>query len=90
MSGHASQDLKTGAVISGSTAEETTRTLESIGKVLKEAGCTFADVVKCTCHLKRIEDFDQFDEAYGKFFPGTPPARTTVQSVLWGEIEGGD
>lgn len=87
VSGHASQNLKTGEVVSGTTAEETSRTLASIGKVLNEAGCTFDDVVKCTCHLARIEDFDEFDEAYAKFFKGIPPARTTVQSVLWGGLK---
>lgn len=87
VSGHASQDLKTGEVISGSTGEETSRTLASIGKVLKEAGCTFEDVVKCTCYLARIEDFDEFNQAYSKVFTGTLPARTTVQAVLWGGLK---
>lgn len=87
VSGHASQDLQTGQVISGSTAEETSRTLESIGKVLKEAGCTFKDVVKCTCYLARIDDFDEFNKAYAGFFPGVAPARTTVQAVLWGGLK---
>lgn len=87
VSGHASQDLATGKVISGSIGEETGRTLASIGKVLKEAGCTFDDVVKCTCYLARIEDFDDFDKAYSKFFLSTPPARTTVQAVLWGGLK---
>ncbi len=87
VSGHASQDLKTGDVISGTTGEETTRTLTSILKVLKEAGCTFDDVVKCTCYLANIEDFDLFDEAYSKFITGIPPARTTVQAVLWGGLK---
>ena len=35
VSGHASQDLQTGAAISGSTGEETARTLASLGKVLR-------------------------------------------------------
>ncbi len=87
VSGHASQDLKTGAVISGTTGEETARTLASIAKVLKEAGCTLDDVVKCTCYLANIEDFESFDEAYSKFFTGVPPARTTVQAVLWGGLK---
>jgi 2-iminobutanoate/2-iminopropanoate deaminase len=87
VSGHGSQDLKTGEVISGSTAEETSHTLVSIGKVLKEAGCTFENVVKCTCYLARIDEFDEFNEAYAKFFPGTAPARTTVQAVLWGGLK---
>lgn len=82
VSGHASQDLETGHVISGTTAEETTRTLELIGKVLKEAGCTFEDVVKCTCYLSRIEDFAEFDAAYAQFFAQIAPARTTVGAVL--------
>jgi 2-iminobutanoate/2-iminopropanoate deaminase len=87
VSGHASQDLKTGEVISGAIGEETERTLNSIGKVLKEAGCGFEDVVKCTCYLARIEDFDGFDAAYSRFFPNAAPARTTVQAVLWGGLK---
>ena len=87
VSGHASQDLNTGNVISGTAGEETTRTLASIGAVLNEAGCSFQDVVKCTCYLARIEDFDEFNEAYSKFFPDVPPARTTVQAVLWGGLK---
>ena|SRR5665213_3499674 len=82
VSGHASLNLKTGEVISGTIGEETSLTLESIGKVLNEAGCTFDDVVKCTCYLARIEDFDEFDRAYSKVFRGVPPARTTVQAGL--------
>ena len=82
VSGHASLDLKTGEVIRGTIAEETHTTLTSIGKVLSEAGCTFDDVVKCTCYLSRIEDFSEFDRAYSKFFPGVPPARSTVQAGL--------
>jgi 2-iminobutanoate/2-iminopropanoate deaminase len=87
VSGHASLDLKTGEAIRGTTGEETRTTLTSIGKVLKEAGCTFADVVKCTCYLARIEDFDEFDRAYSQFFSGVPPARSTIQAGLGGGIK---
>ena len=87
VSGHASQDLKTGEVISGTTGEETSRTLQSISKILAEAGCTLDDVVKCTCYLARIEDFEDFDAAYSTFFAGIPPARTTIQAVLWGGLK---
>jgi 2-iminobutanoate/2-iminopropanoate deaminase len=87
VSGHASQDLATGEVIAGSTAEETSHTLRSLGKMLTEAGCTYEDVVKCTCYLARIEDFEEFDLTYSTFFKGPPPARTTVQAVLWGGLK---
>jgi 2-iminobutanoate/2-iminopropanoate deaminase len=82
VSGHASLNLRTGEVIRGTAGEETNVTLTSIGKVLKEAGCTFDDVVKCTCYLARIEDFDEFDKEYRKFFGGVLPARSTVQAGL--------
>jgi 2-iminobutanoate/2-iminopropanoate deaminase len=87
VSGHASLNLKTGEVISGTIGEETATTLTSIGKVLDEAGCTFDDVVKCTCYLARIEDFDEFDKEYSKFFFGVPPARSTVKVGLGGGIK---
>jgi 2-iminobutanoate/2-iminopropanoate deaminase len=82
VSGHASLNLKTGEVIGGTIGEETRVTLSSIGKVLNEAGCTFDDVVKCTCYLARIEDFDGFDREYRKVFSGVLPARSTVQAGL--------
>ena len=87
ISGHASLDLETGKVLSGTIEEETSRTLSHIADLLKQAGCDFDDVVKCTCHLARIEDFDGFDQAYGQVFTGVKPARTTVQSVLWGGLK---
>ena len=49
--------------------------------------CTPQDVVKCTCHLLDIADFGRFNKVYGEYFAsGVKPARTTVQSVLWGGI----
>ena len=87
ISGHASLDLASGEVISGDIGEETERALQHIGALLNQAGCGFDDVVKCTCHLAKIEDFDGFDAAYRKFFSGVLPARTTVQSVLWGGLK---
>lgn len=80
--GHASLDLKTGKVIGGAIAEQATFALESIGKVLREAGCNFENVVKCTCYRARIEDFGEFDGAYLKFLSGVRPARNTIQAGL--------
>lgn len=82
ISGQGPLDLKTGTVISGSIEEETRLTLTHIGRILEAAGCTFDDVVKCTCHLADIADFDRFNSVYAEFFTGVRPARTTVQSVL--------
>ena len=62
ISGHAAQNLATGEVVRGTIAEETRLTLSHISTVLRQAGCTFGDVVKCTCHLADINDFEEFDK----------------------------
>jgi 2-iminobutanoate/2-iminopropanoate deaminase len=82
ISGQGPLNLKSGEVVRGSIEEETHLTLSHIGKILETAGMTFSDVVKCTCHLSDIANFDRFDKVYAEFFPGVKPARTTVQSVL--------
>jgi 2-iminobutanoate/2-iminopropanoate deaminase len=82
ISGQGPLDLHSGQVIRGSIEEETRLTLDHIGKILAAAGCTFDDVVKCTCHLSDINDFDRFNQVYSGFFSDVRPARTTVQSVL--------
>lgn len=84
ISGQGPLDLNTGEILSGTIEEETRLTLRHIGKILEAAGCTFDDVVKCTCHLADIRDFDRFNRAYAEFFSGIRPARTTVQSALGG------
>ena len=87
VSGQGPMDLETGQVLHGSIQEETKTTLSHIDKILRAAGCTPQDVVKCTCHLADIKDFDGFNAVYAEFFQGIRPARTTVQSVLWGGIK---
>jgi 2-iminobutanoate/2-iminopropanoate deaminase len=87
VSGQGPLDLSTGRVVEGSIEEQTRLTLSHIGKVLEAGGCSFEDVVKCTCHLADINDFDRFNRVYSEFFKNVLPARTTVQSVLWGGIK---
>jgi 2-iminobutanoate/2-iminopropanoate deaminase len=87
VSGQGPMDLETGQVLHGSIEEETRTTLSHVDKILRAAGCTPQDVVKCTCHLADIKDFDGFNAVYAEYFVGVRPARTTVQSVLWGGIK---
>lgn len=82
ISGQGPLDLSTGEVIHGTIEEETLLTLSHIKKIIEAANGTIDDIIKCTVHLQRIEDFDRFNDAYASFFTGIRPARTTVQSVL--------
>ncbi len=87
VSGQGPLDMQSGKTVSGSIEEETRLTMSHVGKILESAGCSFDNVVKCTCHLANIADFSRFDAVYASFFPGVKPARTTVQSVLGGGIK---
>jgi 2-iminobutanoate/2-iminopropanoate deaminase len=46
--------------------------------VLEAAGSSFAQVVKTTVFLTSMENFIPMNEVYAEFFPGDPPARSTV------------
>jgi len=82
ISGQGPLDLHTGEVKKGTIEEETLLTLAHIKKIVEAAGGTVDDIVKCTAHLSDINDFERYDVAYGSFFTGIRPARTTVQSGL--------
>jgi 2-iminobutanoate/2-iminopropanoate deaminase len=82
VSGQGPLDLATGEVKRGTIEEETLLTLEHVRKIVEAAGGSVEDIVKCTVHLSDINDFQRYDAAYGSFFKGIRPARTTVQSVL--------
>jgi 2-iminobutanoate/2-iminopropanoate deaminase len=87
VSGQGPIDLTTGKVAEGTIEEQTRLTLTRVTSILQAAGCDLGDVMKCTCHLADIRDFDRFNRVYAEFFCGVLPARTTVQSLLWGGIK---
>ncbi len=62
----------------GGVAAETRQTLENIKAVLEYAGSSLGRVFKCTVFLKDIDDYAAMNEVYASYFPGSPPARSTV------------
>ncbi|HEY4290286.1 MAG TPA: Rid family detoxifying hydrolase [Puia sp.] len=82
VSGQAAVDFKTSKFILGSIEEETHRTMQNIRSIVEAAGATMEQVVKCTVHLRDIDEFDRYNVVYATYFSDIRPARTTVQSVL--------
>ncbi|MBN9180783.1 RidA family protein [Microbacterium sp.] len=76
--------LVDGVVVAGTVAEQTRITLRNVQSVLAAAGATLDDVVRCGVFLADIADFAEMDAAYGEFFSGAAPARTTVGAALAG------
>src|SRR3954453_9015383 len=89
VSGQGPVDPKTAQPVRGTIEEETRYTLTQVQKILEAAGCSVNDVVKSTVHLADMKHFDRYNAIYKDFFKSCTvlPARTTVQSVLWNDIQ---
>lgn len=66
----------------GDVRAQTRQTLRNVEAVLREAGGSLDDVLKCTVYLPDIRHFQAMNEVFAEVFPENPPARTTVQAVL--------
>ena len=57
---------------------QTEEVIGNIDKILATAGASIQDLVEVTAFLVNMNDFDVYNETYGKFFTERGPARTTV------------
>lgn len=72
---------ETGKIVEGGILEQTEQVMKNIEAILKEAGYSFADVVKSTCLLNNMDNFAAMNEVYGKYYPENPPARAAYGVV---------
>ena len=80
-SGQGPVDPVTNTLLEGDVAVQTRRTMDNIGALLAEVGLDFGDVVKSTCYLVDMDDFQAFNEVYASYLPEPYPARTTIQAA---------
>ncbi|HXX32134.1 MAG TPA: RidA family protein [Myxococcaceae bacterium] len=79
VSGQIALDPRTGELLAGDVTAQTERVMENLGAVLRAASLGFQDVVRCTIFLTDLSEFAAVNAVYGRYFPGAPPARVTVQ-----------
>jgi len=79
VSGQVAIDRATGSIVTSSIQNETTQVMVNLETILKQAGASFGQVVKCSIFLKDMNSFPLVNEVYGKYFPNNPPARETVE-----------
>jgi 2-iminobutanoate/2-iminopropanoate deaminase len=60
------------------------QTLANLRTILEGAGSSLDDVAKINCYLSDVTRFREWNRIYADFFPGAPPARTTVGCQLNG------
>jgi 2-iminobutanoate/2-iminopropanoate deaminase len=70
-----------GRLVEGDIVVQTCQVIANLKAILAATGLTLKDVVKTTVFLADMADFQEFNRAYGEFFPTHPPARTTVQAA---------
>jgi 2-iminobutanoate/2-iminopropanoate deaminase len=78
LSGQTPVDPATGALVEGSIGDHTRRCLDNLAIVAAAAGAQLADAVRCGIYVTDISTFKDVNEAYGTYFQGDPPARSTI------------
>ena len=74
-----SLDPATQQLIQGDVAAQTERVLQNLSGILKAAGSSMQQVVRCGVFLKSMSDFADMNEVYSRYFTQNPPARSTVE-----------
>lgn len=75
ISGQIPMNPKTGKIVEGGIKEQTKQVLENVKSILEAAGYTLDNVVKSTCLLSEISDFQDFNGVYASYYSENPPAR---------------
>jgi len=82
VSGQVPKD-ENGNMCGDATIEVQTRwTLESIKRVLAEAGAEMSDVVKIVTYIEDARNFSRYNGVFKEYFPEGKLARTTVECRL--------
>ncbi len=75
ISGQIPVNPSSGKIVEGGIVEQTEQVMENISAILNEADYSFADVVKSTCLLNDMKNFEAMNKVYGKYYSENPPAR---------------
>ena len=77
-SGQTPLDPDTNALVEGTVGDRTRRCLDNLAAVCAAAGAQLGDAVRFGVYVTNLGDFAEVNEAYAEYFPGQPPARTTI------------
>ena len=81
ISGQIPIDPVSGLLVRATIEEETESVLNNIRGIVEDAGAHMEDVLKVTCYLADMNDFERFNAVYEKYYSENPPARTSIQAA---------
>jgi 2-iminobutanoate/2-iminopropanoate deaminase len=79
VSGQIPLDPQTGELIQGDVKAQTEQVMANLRAVIEAGGMKLANVVKCTCFLKDMGDFADFNGVYESYLGNVLPARECVE-----------
>jgi 2-iminobutanoate/2-iminopropanoate deaminase len=79
LAGQIALDPATQEVIDGGVKPQTERVFRNISGILKAAGSSMENIVRCVVFLRSMDDYAAMNEVYATFFTSTLPARSTVE-----------
>ena len=68
ISGQIPLDSDSGELINENITEETHQVMKNLEAILRAAGMSFQQVVKCSIFVKDMNNFTAINEAYGQYF----------------------
>lgn len=80
VSGQIAINQAEGKLVVDNIEDETHQVMKNIGFILKEAGMTYENVVKCSVFVSDMELYSRINKVYASYFnDDTAPARELVQ-----------
>jgi 2-iminobutanoate/2-iminopropanoate deaminase len=78
-SGQIPLDPLSGTLVEGDITVQAEQVLQNLAALLEDCGTSIGKVVKTTCFLTNLDDFQAFNDVYARYFGEGQPARSTVQ-----------
>ena len=80
VSGQIAIDPASGELITDNIEAETHQVMKNIGEILKEAGTSYAEVIKCSVFVKDMYLYGRINAVYAEYFDDNiAPARELVE-----------
>lgn len=82
VSGQASVDAETGAIITDSLEGEVRRSIENLRAILEAGGLSLDHVINVKAYVANESDLALYNKIYPEYFSSPPPTRSTIVGVL--------
>lgn len=82
VSGQASVDPSTGAIIVGSFEEEMRRSIDNLRAILEAGGLSLDHVISVKSYVANQDDLALYNKIYPEYFSQPTPTRSTIVGVL--------